>query len=363
MDRPGGFGRIVLVTPGKPGDEVFAKALGPRTSVVFSTNNPDLAARVAHAVKDARRVLVRTIQLDGGDLAVPITNHLRRLMPEPGRVCLIARGSYLWSQFTAWEQGPASPAAITAAHRESSLCAAADLVIASTPEMLADLAWRHCIPDFRHAIVPHHVLPADGPGLEPRTRGVILFSGRLVPQKRVDRLIEAISLLRDDLKAAVTLSIVGTGPLEPQLRVQAHQLGVRAQFEPPLPQDALIARMKRCAIYAQVSAFEGHPKAVIEAMSVGCPVIVCDAPGIRSTVRHAVTGLCVQPEPESIRMALEGLLDDPDWADVLGQAAAAHCQNAFSLQRVLDLELDGVRRAFDNAAKHPISPSARPHAA
>lgn len=344
------FGRFVLVTYGGADDRDYLSRLGPGVALVCNERGLGTAeylgavpALVAAALGDARDVIVKTNQMSGGEAAVAITQALRRA----GRtVGLVARGGYLWSQFAAWESGAASPAAALAGEREGRLCRAADVVVGTTRQMVDDLAWRHGISESRLAVVPNYVTTDELVSAVERNKDEVLFAGRLAPQKRVDRLLEAAGRLRPELKERVTLAIVGSGPLEGALREQARALGVRAVFEGRKPHDELLERMRRCCIYAQTSAYEGHPKTVIEAMSVGTPVLVTNAPGLREIVRHGHSGLCVPPEPEAIALALEGLLDDAAWREALGVAAAAQARAQYGLDQVLDLEAVVYRRAL-----------------
>lgn len=342
---------VVLVTYGGTRDRELAPRLGEHATLICNDGGlplrdylesvPDL---VTKAVGGAPRVLVKIDQMVGGDLAIAVTASLRQAGKSVG---FVARGGYLASQFVAWEQGSDSAYAINTAEEEGRLCKAADMVVGTTRQMVDDLCWRHNLIEARTAVIPNYVITLEEPLGEDRVRGTILFAGRLVPQKRVDRIIEAVSELRQDLKDRVTVQIVGSGPLQEQLREMAANLGVRAVFESRLPQSELIERMRKCQIYAQTSGFEGHPKTVIEAMSLGAPVLVCDVPGMRGVVRHGVTGLCVPPEIEAIRTALEGLLDDPEWGDSLGLQAAAFARGAFAVERIVEQELTVYRRAME----------------
>ncbi len=350
------FGRIVLVTYGKADDAELLSRLSPGTGLVCNSTGLShdeymrtLPRLVADQLDTARSVIVKTNQMSGGDAAIAIASALRA----PGRhVALVARGGYLWSQFAAWESGAASAAATLASEREGRLCRAADLVIGTTRQMVDDLAWRHAIPESRVAVVPNYVLPGDTTRRIERAPGVVLFAGRLVPQKRVDRLIDAISRLRPGLRDGTMLSIVGDGPLKEQFRKQAADARVHIQFEGRMPHEQLMERMRRCAVYAQTSSYEGHPKTVIEAMSVGTPVLLCDTPGLRGIVRHGSTGLCVPPDTDAIAFALEGLLDDPAWRESLGAAAAAQAVASYGLDQIVEVESALYRRALDQASAH-----------
>lgn len=341
-------GRFVLVTYGNAGDRKALARLGDRVSLVCNetglTDDEYLAAiadRVLKELGDARRLIVKTNQMSGGDAALRITAAARRAGLEVG---LVARGGYLWSQFAACERGADSPFARLIGEREQRLCRGADVVVGTTRQMVLDLAWRHGVSEAALSVVPNYVIGDGSARVEGREDRTIHFAGRLERQKRIDRLIDAVALLPDDLR--VSLSIVGAGSLEPQLRTLAAERGVQATFESRLPHRELLKRMRRCTIYAQTSAYEGHPKTVLEAMATGAPTIVVDEPGLRGVLRHGVTGVCVPPDPAAIAAGLEAMLRDPQWRATMGAAAAEQVRAECSLDRVVALETAVYERAL-----------------
>jgi glycosyltransferase involved in cell wall biosynthesis len=79
---------------------------------------------------------------------------------------------------------------------------------------------------------------------------------------------------------------------------------------------------------------EGLPKAILEAMAAGRPVVTTDVPGCREAVLDGVTGLIVRPAvPETLAAALERLITDRDLRARMGAAGR---------QRVEDLYSDAV---------------------
>ena len=72
------------------------------------------------------------------------------------------------------------------------------------------------------------------------------------------------------------------------------------------------------------------PTVVLEAMAVGRPVVAAASGGIIDLVDDGVTGLLVPPgDPVALSTALSAVLDDPQRASAMGQAAntrrARHC--------------------------------------
>jgi glycosyltransferase involved in cell wall biosynthesis/SAM-dependent methyltransferase len=344
------YGKIVIVSSGSDEDRAVAAGLGRSVEVVcnprglepeaFEADAPD---RVLDLVADAGQVIIKTNQMEGGVLAVRIARRLRRAGI---RVGLIARGGYLWSRFVAAERGASSSSAVRAGEQEGELCRAADVVVGTSEPMVSDLEWRYGLSRDAVALIPNYVL-AEAPvrGADDRESRTILYAGQLVLRKRVDLLIQAVSQLPEPKRSETTLRIVGEGPEEENLKRLADELGVRATFERRVPHGELAERMSRCAVYVQASTLEGHPKTVIEAMATGAPVVVADAPGLEDVVEHCQTGLCTQASADAFAWAIGGLLDDREWREALGSAAASRARLRWGLDTIFMLEVDAHRQA------------------
>ncbi|MCB9845774.1 MAG: glycosyltransferase [Phycisphaeraceae bacterium] len=339
------YRRVLLVTGGGNDDAHVSSRHNLSAEVVCGGASPNgnLAAEVAERLGGAASAVVRTNQLEGASLAVSIARQMREVGTRTG---LIIRGGYLWSRFVAADLGADSIQARDAAAEEQEACQAADLVIGTTPSMVSDLAWRYGLgPDWIR-VIPNFV---ELNSAEPRTprHDSVLYAGQLVARKRVDLLIEAVARIRGDVQ--VTLSIIGDGPERTSLERLAAERGVRATFESRVPHPELRARMRSCAVYAQCSALEGHPKTVLEALSEGAAVLVTDSAGLGDVIEDGVTGLRVRADAVQIARALEKLIRDPTLRGRLGNAARHWAEATVSLDRVIDQETAAHRTALDRS--------------
>lgn len=358
------YGRIVVVTYGGSEDEDILRTLpGDQSRMHVEANTSKLPMheyvdalppRVLAVLHSSKSVVVKTNQMVGGETAIAIADSLRCAGKQVG---LIARGGYLWSRFVTHEQGPDSDAAQVAAARERLVCQAADMVVGTTDDMVEDLAWRYGLNRSQTRVVPNYILGDVAPvEVCDRERGLLLYAGQLVKRKRVDLLIEAVAKLPEETRSRVTLEVIGEGAERKALEELAKQLGAPVVFKPRIPHRELLQRMARCTLYVQASAWEGHPKTVLEAMGTGAPVIVADAPGLGEVVDHGSTGLRVSGDADAFSNAMNELLGDEDWRELLGAAAARAMVMRLGLNAIVPQEIAVHKLALEFGQKKAVAP-------
>lgn len=107
---------------------------------------------------------------------------------------------------------------------------------------------------------------------------VALFVGKLIPEKRVSDLIEAIGRLAAR-KFPISAAVVGSGELENDLRKQAQNLRIDVFFEGFKNQSELSAYYRAADAVVLPSESETWGLVVNEAMACGLPAIISDAVG------------------------------------------------------------------------------------
>ena len=153
---------------------------------------------------------------------------------------------------------------------------------------------------------------------------VIGAVGRLEPQKRFDRLIEAFAgVVRAE--PAATLLIAGEGSARPALESLMTRHGVADRCRllghcPDIP-----AFHHALDLFVQSSEYEGTPNVVLEAMAFQTPVVATTAGGTAELVRDGVEGLLLPPGSTSrLEAAMLQALRDP--AATAGRARAARAR-------------------------------------
>jgi glycosyltransferase involved in cell wall biosynthesis len=111
----------------------------------------------------------------------------------------------------------------------------------------------------------------------------VAFVGRLVPFKRVDRIIRAVARLRPH--RAVQVLIAGGGPIETELRALARELGVESQVRFLGWQGDVAAVLSQADVLVLPSEGEPFGLAMIEASAQGLlTVAFADGGGVLETV-------------------------------------------------------------------------------
>ena len=119
-------------------------------------------------------------------------------------------------------------------------------------------------------------------GLPNSKSPIVLNVGRLVEvQKRQKAFLEALAYVKQ--KQEVLGVLCGEGPQKPEFEWLKHKLGLDANvlFTGYLPAVSCWQLMKKASVFVSLSAFEGCPNAVMEAMACGCPLVVSDIPAHR----------------------------------------------------------------------------------
>lgn len=177
-------------------------------------------------------------------------------------------------------------------------------------------------PTGKIRVVPSFYLDAQaiaGLGHRPPTRYDVCFCGRLVPNKGVRQILEAIAGL-----PRATLQIIGDGPERPWLEERARDLGIRnrVEFRGWLPaQDDVLHAVRSSKMLVMNSTSEGGPRIALEAMAAGVPVIATRVGVMPDVIVDGQNGLFTTGKPEDLRQKISLLMDDGELRTRLGSEA------------------------------------------
>jgi len=275
----------------------------------------------------------KTNQIDGGLTAVLA----KRIYGKP----LIVRCGYLWSEHAGARDG-ARWKQVVAKGVEAIAFREADQIIVSTSRHRDKIVQQYKISPTKILLIPNYVdidLMKQNPEA-PVVPGRIGFVGRLEPQKNLEALLRAVARL----DPPAHLVLIGEGSERPKLERLAREIGCRVHFVGAVPHEQLPAILNRCQVFVLPSLYEGMPKALIEAMACGLPIVATDIPGNREIVEHGKTGLLCDTSAESIQSALALVLGNPELRRELGENAARVARKTYSLENALQLELNVIAK-------------------
>ena len=171
----------------------------------------------------------------------------------------------------------------------------------------------------------------------------ILCTARMLKDKGIVELLEACRLIAEKGKC-FKLTLLGKIDLENPAYITKEELIKAVNISQiqwlGYSKDVKLA-LEKCHIYCLPSYREGLPKAIVEAMAVGRPIVTTSAPGCDDCVLEGVNGFKV-PIKDAFALAekLEVLIDDPVLRLKMGKASRRIFEKEFTLDKVIKQHLE-----------------------
>jgi len=201
--------------------------------------------------------------------------------------------------------------------------------IAWMPNPVDTGAFRPCSPEERAQRRRELNLSPDTP--------VVVFVGRLSTEKELAGLVGAFARVVRERPLA-TLALIGDGPLRDEITELTRNLGLERNvlLTGRLDTGGVIQWLQASDVFTLVSAVEGLPCSLLEAMSAGIAPLVSDIPAHTQLVDRDVHGLVVERgNQEEIAGGLVRLLDDSELRARLGAAARLRVLDQYSTSKVV----------------------------
>lgn len=121
----------------------------------------------------------------------------------------------------------------------------------------------------------------------------ILYVGKLVKNKNVDKVINSLANLKNDLNFVFT--IIGDGPERDNLKSQILNLGLKTQVKmiSSTSRENVLLEMGKSDIFIMISRNETFGLVYLEAMASGCIVIGSSNEGIDGVIKNNVNGYLI----------------------------------------------------------------------
>jgi glycogen(starch) synthase len=200
---------------------------------------------------------------------------------------------------------------------------------------------RQLVPEIvSHSSVIHNgfELPLLTPQPLPFDAPRILCLGRLAQQKGFDLALGAFRSIIMRFPRA-RLIIAGNGPARTELEKQAakEKISHAVEFIGWVAPEGVPALINDATMVLMPSRQDSFPLVALEAAGMARPVVATRVGGLPEIVLHKQTGLLVDKEDrEGLAQAVFFLIDNPDAAVQMGNAARRRVETAFSWERHVD---------------------------
>lgn len=178
---------------------------------------------------------------------------------------------------------------------------------------------------------------------------LIATVGTLNPQKGMQYLIRALPLINKEFPG-VQLEIIGDGSYKRKLVNEVKRLKLKSdvKFTGFVPNvDKYLTRFD---LYVQPSLSESFGLAIVQAMSVGLPIVATNTGGIPEVVTEGKSGFLVPSEdPKALAAAILELLRHPSLARKMGQMARKEARLKFN---VADM-INELEKTYESVAQNP----------
>lgn len=336
---------------------------GFRTAVIPFSRNYNL---VSHAISLARLYrLLRKERFDIVHCHTPVAGLIGRVAARFARVPIVvytAHGFY-------FHEGMGSVSRRVFVSLERFGGSLTDMIFVQSEEDFGDAIEEHIIDPERLLHIGNGVDPTifgteanaavrDGLAVEFGLSGgpVIGFVGRIVREKGVVEFVKAAAEVKKDFPESRFIMI--GAPLESD-RDDCWALVERLRGELGLDGSLIMtgyrkdvpALMSLMDIFVLPSYREGMPRALLEAMATGLPVVATDIRGCREEVVEGTTGYLVPPRDHlPLASAVVKLLGSGELASAMGRAARERVTDRFDERVIVRLQvqmlekLEGVKR-------------------
>ena len=160
-----------------------------------------------------------------------------------------------------------------------------------------------------------------------------------------------------------SLTLVGGGSCEPELRQLANALGLRnVEFAGRVAPDRIHEYYAAADIYVQTPNIDNIPTSVLEAYASGLPVVSTDAGGVPAILAHGRTGLLAPIDDHlAIAARILLLLEQPGVAREIADNAIEMCRS-FTWQHVREQWLTEYRNVAATASLADAERRRKPNA-
>jgi len=191
------------------------------------------------------------------------------------------------------------------------------------------------VPDGQHLAVPG------------RSDPIALFLARLHPRKRPEAFVRAAAIVRPAVPNA-SFHVLGPDEgslVDVQTAIATHGLQDYVTYLGPVDHTAAVRSIAAADVYVLPSFDEPFGMTILEALSVGTPVVCTTSTGISDQLSERGAAAITDGSPEALAQAIIGILTDPPRRDALVAAGHRAIDEVFSIATVASMLEDIYSRA------------------
>jgi glycosyltransferase involved in cell wall biosynthesis len=110
------------------------------------------------------------------------------------------------------------------------------------------------------------------------------------------------------------------------------------------------AILKDCDVFVLPTYYrEGVPRSILEALSIGMPIITTDTPGCRETVEEGINGFLIEPkDQESLTQSMLKVIDKQSYINTMGKASRLLAEKRFDVRIINTQILEIINEVINN---------------
>lgn len=182
----------------------------------------------------------------------------------------------------------------------------------------------------------------------------VLFLARLHERKRPLMFVEMAEKLHaqfPDVRFVIAGPDGGQGR-DVEKAIAASGISHVLSWEGAIAPHRTAERIRACDVYVLPSINEPFPMSVLEAISLGKPVVVTDTCGLAAAISEGSAGLVVDQSLDSLVQSVTQLLTNHLLRNNLGNNARALAQGVFGMKRIVERLEKIYMEVTDNAERH-----------
>jgi len=184
---------------------------------------------------------------------------------------------------------------------------------------------------------------------------IILYVGRVAYEKSIDKIIEALAIIKRKGVSNAKLLIVGRGPAMEELKELAKSLQIEDEiiFTGEVKNEEISHYYKIAYLFTIASTTETFGIVIIEALASGVPVLAVKAPGAVDILTNGRDGLLVDNDVKQFAEALEKIIREPELRENLSKGALKTSEQ-YSIDIVSERMLNLYREVIETKNQNKI---------